>query len=201
MALSTDVTFDQRSHAIQAASAAKPAHMNNPRFVREVRKGQKSPFLMKKEKNCVMMCRVFGRLLIIKHFPGSCGSVSGECSRVANSGTFGHFTQEFQSKWLYKEITTREVLSGFYGTPVYFGTSTFPLHFADLLTWWRLGNLKPTQQQTTQLDPGATGTHRARRGPFPCLAWLETSTAVARRNQVKSDTDDYPALDHLKRAK
>ena len=93
------------------------------------------------------------------------------------------------------------MLIRFYGTPVYFGMSTFPLHFADLLTWWRLGNRKPTQQQTTQLDPGATGTHRARRGPFPCLAWLETSTAVARRNQVKSDTDDYPALDHLKRAK
>ena len=40
---------------------------------------------------------------------------------------------ELQRKWLYKEITAREVLSGFNGTPVNFGTSTFPLHFADLL--------------------------------------------------------------------
>ena len=134
-----------------------------------------------------------------KHFPVLFKfSVRG----VLKGGQFRHLLTlhtELQSKWLYKEITTREVLRGFYGTPVYFGTSTFPLHFADLLTWWRLGNQKPTQQKEPQhqLDPGATGTHRARRGPFPCLAWLEIRTAVARRNQVKSDIDDYPALDQV----
>ena len=69
-----------------------------------------------------------------KHFPVLFTfSVRG----VLKGGQFRHLWTlhtEFQRKRLYKEITTREVLSGFYGTQVYFGTSTFPLHFADLLT-------------------------------------------------------------------
>ena len=78
----------------------------------------------------------------------------------------GTSRREFQGKWLYKEITTRGVLSGFYGTPVYFGTSTLPLYFADLLTRGRSASRSPTTQKqpTTQENQE---THTERGGGHP----------------------------------
>ena len=80
--------------------------------------------------------------------------------------------REFQSKWLYKEITTREVLSGFYGTPVYFGTSTLPLYFADLLTWGDRDADRPQQHKTTQpttKEPRVHTQSEAGVAPLSCM--------------------------------
>ena len=74
----------------------------------------------------IMMCREFEKRF--KHFPAvlHCSSVSEECSRVANYGTLWTLhTESCRENGYTKQITTREVLSGFYGNPVYFGTSTF----------------------------------------------------------------------------
>ena len=61
-----------------------------------------------------------------------------------------------------------------------------------LLTWW---SFLPIANEHNR--KWTTVTHSGQRGNPLCLAWLEIRTAVARRNQVKSDTGEYPSLDHL----
>ena len=166
----------------------------------ERRKGESSHFLIWLV-GCLQWFDVSSVWERFKHFPVF--SVRG----VFKGGQFRHLWTlhtELQSKWLYKEITIREVLSGFYGTLVvlrYEYHSPSLRWSTDVDFYWRglrLIDRTSNKRATTAVWFGfgfgklwfQVAPQSNTRGLPPCLAWLEIRTAVPLEEQVNKDISE-----------